>query len=319
MKKITLLLNCALLISMNINAQEGKPSMKIYSNFNYDISAEEGEQAFKEFDLKRAYLGYSYKIDDKFSTKITFDVGNNESGSAYTAFLKIASLKWNASNNLSLNFGMLGSKNFKFMEKTWGRRYIEKSAQDKYKWANSADLGVTADYKISDNISLDAQILNGEGYKKVQSTNGLFRGGVGLTYSLGDNLKLRLHQDVIPRSSYEEVNVSQTITTAAIAYTTDWITIGGETDMMQNADNIEDAEKNLMSVYGSLKLSDNYTFFARYDDATETDQEGSYTIYGIERNMAKGVTMALNMQSWTDAAEGSEAEQTLFLNLEYTF
>ena len=67
------------------------------------------------------------------------------------------------------------------------------------------------------------------------------------------------------------------------------------------------------------KLSDNYTFFARYDDATETDQEGSYTIYGIERNMAKGVTMALNMQSWTDAAEGSEAEQTLFLNLEYTF
>ena len=319
MKKITLLLSCALLISMNINAQEGKPSMKIYSNFNYDMSADENENAFKEFELKRAYLGYSYKIDEDFSTKITFDVGNNESGSAYTAFLKIASLKWNASNNLSLNIGMLGSKNFKFMEKTWGRRYIEKSAQDKYKWANAADLGVTADYKISDNISLDAQILNGEGYKKVQSTNGLFRGGLGLTYSLGDNLKLRLNQDIIPRSSYEEVNVSQTITTAAIAYSTDWMTIGGETDMMQNANNIQDAEKNLMSVYGSLKLSDNYTFFARYDDATETDQEGSYTIYGIERNMAKGVTVALNMQSWTDAAEGSEAEQTLFLNLEYKF
>lgn len=319
MKKITLLLSCALLISMNINAQEGKPSMKIYSNFNYDMSAEENENAFKEFELKRAYLGYSYKIDEDFSTNITFDVGNNESGSAYTAFLKIASLKWNASNNLSLNIGMLGSKNFKFMEKTWGRRYIEKSAQDKYKWANSADLGVTADYKISDNISLDAQILNGEGYKKVQSTNGLFRGGLGLTYSLGDNLKLRLNQDIIPRSSYEEVNVSQTITTAAIAYSTDWMTIGGETNMMQNANNIQDTEKNLMSVYGSLKLSDNYTFFARYDDATETDQEGSYIICGVERNMAKGVTVALNMQSWTDAAEGSEAEQTLFLNLEYKF
>ena len=46
------------------------------------------------------------------------------------------------------------------MEKSWGRRYIEKSAQDKYKWANSADLGVTADYKISDNLAIDAQILN---------------------------------------------------------------------------------------------------------------------------------------------------------------
>ena len=319
MKKTILLLCTAMIISSNTSAQEGKPSMKIFSNFNYDISAEEDENAFKEFELKRAYLGYSFKIDDNFSTNILFDVGNNESGSAYTAFLKIASLKWNASNNLSINVGMLGSKNFKFMEKTWGRRYIEKSAQDKYEWANAADLGVTADYKISDNISLDAQILNGEGYKKVQSTNGLFRGGLGLTYSLGNNLKLRLHQDVTPRSTYDGMSEHQQITTAAIAYSTDNMTIGGETDMMRNANNVKDAEQNLISIYGSYKISKDYTLFARYDDASETNQEGSYTIYGIEKIMTKGVTVALNMQSWTNSAEGSEAENTLFLNLEYKF
>ena len=319
MKKTILLLSTALIISFNTSAQEGKPSMKIFSNFNYDISAEEDENAFKEFELKRAYLGYSYTIDENFSTKITFDVGNNESGSAYTAFLKIASLKWKATDNLSLNIGMLGTKNFKFMEKTWGRRYIEKSAQDKYKWANSADLGVTADYKISDNISLDAQILNGEGYKNVQSSNGLFRGGIGLTYSLGDNLKCRLHQDMIPRSSYDDMSVTQTISTAAIAYSTEYLTIGAEGDMMKNVNNIKDTEQNLLSIYGAYNISDDYTIFARYDDASETDQEGSYTIYGIERQMAKGVTVAINMQSWTDAAEGSEAESTLFLNLEYKF
>ena len=39
----------------------------------------------------------------------------------------------------------------------------------------------------------------------------------------------------------------------------------------------------------------------------------------IERKMTKGVTIALNMQSWTDAAEGSEAEEPLFLTLEYKF
>lgn len=293
--------------------------MKIFSNFNYDMSAEDSEDAFKEFELKRAYLGYGYTIDERFSTKITFDVGSNSSGSAYTAFLKIASLKWKATDNLSVNFGMLGTKNFKFMEKTWGRRYIEKSAQDKYKWANSADLGVTADYKISDNIILDAQILNGEGYKNVQSQNGLFRGGIGLTYSLGDNLKCRLHQDMIPRSSYDDMSVTQTISTAAIAYSTEYLTIGAEGDMMKNANNVKDTEQNLLSIYGSYNISDDYTIFARYDDASETDQEGSYTIYGIERQMAKGVTVAINMQSWTDAAEGSEAESTLFLNLEYKF
>ena len=35
--------------------------------------------------------------------------------------------------------------------------------------------------------------------------------------------------------------------------------------------------------------------------------------------MVKGVKVALNMQSWKDSAEGSEANNTLFLNLEYKF
>ena len=212
---------------------------------------------------------------------------------------------------------MLGTKNFKFMEKTWGRRYINKSAQDKYKWANSADLGVTADYKISDNISLDAQILNGEGYKKTQSSNGLFRGGLGITYKIMGNIALRVHHDISPRSSYNDSSASQTITSAAISYSGDNITFGAEQNMMENSDNVMDAEQQMMSLYGAYKISDKYTVFARYDDASETDKEGSYAVYGIERKMTKGVTIALNMQSWTDAAEGSEAEETLFLNLEY--
>jgi hypothetical protein len=129
MKK-TILLLATIFTFTYVSAQEGSPSVKIFSNFNYDMSSEDDTDAFKAFEIKRSYLGYSYKIDDKFSTKITFDVGNNSSGSSYTAFLKIAELKWSASDNLTLNFGMVGSKNFKYMEKNWGRRYIQKSALD---------------------------------------------------------------------------------------------------------------------------------------------------------------------------------------------
>jgi len=320
MKKTILLLSATLFVFTNILAQEGKPSVKIFSNFNYDMSAEENENAFKEFEIKRAYLGYSYKIDERFSTKIIFDVGNNSSGSSYTAFLKIASLQWNACDNLNINIGMIGTKNFKFMEKTWGRRYIEKSAQDKYKWASAADAGVTADYKLSDNMSLDAQILNGEGYKKTQSSNGLFRGGLGLTYTVSNNLKVRLHQDISPRSTYTDSTESQTITTAAIAYSGDNYVVGAEKSLMQNSGNVLNAEQqDLMSIYGSYKLNDDYTFFARHDNAENTIKAGTYTIYGVERKMTKGVTVAVNMQSWTDAAEGAETENTIFLNLEYKF
>jgi len=320
MKKIILTLSAAFLTALSVNAQEGKASGKIFSNFNYDLSSEENETAFKEFEIKRSYLGYSYEIDNNFSTKITFDVGSNNEGSSYTAFLKIASLKWKASDKLTLNTGMVGTKNFKFMEKSWGRRYVEKSPQDKYKWANSADLGVTADYKISDNISLDAQVLNGEGYKKTQASNGLFRGGLGITFKTSSKLTLRLHQDITPRSTYTDTTDSQYISSASLAYSGTNLSLGCEASLMQNSGNIiADEEKSLMSIYVSYKLNEDYTLFTRYDDAKETAKEGSYTIYGIERQMTKGVTVALNMQSWTDAADGSEAENTLYLNLEYKF
>jgi hypothetical protein len=302
-----------------VSAQEGSPSVKIFSNFNYDMSSEDDTDAFKAFEIKRSYLGYSYKIDDKFSTKITFDVGNNSSGSSYTAFLKIAELKWSASDNLTLNFGMVGSKNFKYMEKNWGRRYIQKSALDKYKWANAADAGLTADYKFNDQITIDAQILNGEGYKNTQSSNGLFRGSIGLTYKIMDNFSIRVSQDVSPRSSYDEMSENQTITTAALAYSTNNMTLGAESNMMDNVANVKDNEEELMSIYGAYKISNNYTLFARYDDASETSRAGTYTVYGIERKIAKGITVALNIQSWENDADGSEAEETLFLNLEYKF
>jgi hypothetical protein len=112
---------------------------------------------------------------------------------------------------------------------------------------------------------------------------------------------------------------NQTITTAALAYSSNNITLGAETNMMNNVANVKDIEEELMSIYGSYKISNDYTLFARYDDATETARDGTYTIYGIERKMAKGVTVALNMQSWEDEEEGSEVEETLFLSLEYKF
>ena len=58
------------------------------------------------------HLGYSHALSDEFNTKITFDVGNNSAGSQYTAFLKIASVSWKANNNMKINFGMIGTKNF---------------------------------------------------------------------------------------------------------------------------------------------------------------------------------------------------------------
>ena len=82
MKKTILTLGVALLTVISVIAQEGKPAVKVFSNFNYNLTTVEGETAFKEFEIKRAYLGYQYNFDDKLSAKITFDVGADDGGGA---------------------------------------------------------------------------------------------------------------------------------------------------------------------------------------------------------------------------------------------
>ena len=209
MKKIIITLSL-IVASVSLFAQ-GSPHVKVFSNFNYDIDADP-ENAFMEFEVKRAYLGYGYKLADGFTAKVTFDVGKNSAGSNYTAFLKIASLSWQASDKLNLSFGMIGSKNFKFMEKAWGKRYIYKSFQDQNKWASSADAGANLTYNLSDNLIIDAQLLNGEGYKSLQGPDGLMRGSAGLTFN-ADDISFRVARDVVPRTMYYDDYESQYINT----------------------------------------------------------------------------------------------------------
>lgn len=318
--RTTLLTLAFLTFGFNAIAQ-GQPHAKIFSNFNYDLSSE--DDAFKAFEINRAYLGYGYNFENNFSTKITFDVGSNGSGSAYTAFLKIASLSWKTSDKLSVNFGQIGTKNFKFMEKAWGYRYIYKSFQDKQKWASSADLGVSADYKINSKLTLDAQILNGEGYKKEQS-NGLFRGSAGLTYKASKNLALRLHRDISPRETYDDNSEHQNISTAAMAYFGDDYTVGLEYNLRENTNNVLDNNSTGLSAYATYKLNNGLSLFGRYDEMSSDEnwniaKDGTFTIFGIEKQMTKGVKIAANIQSYEGAEVNSEAKNTFFLNFEYKF
>ena len=225
---------------------------------------------------------------------------------------------------MKINFGMIGTKNFKFMEKAWGHRYIYKSLQDKHKWASSADAGVSVDYQFNDKLSVDAQVLNGEGYKKEQEANGLFRGGVGLTFDASDNVVVRLHRDVVPRESYGENDAHQSTTSAALAYKGDGFSLGAEYNLQENAKNVLDQERTGISAYGSYNLNDGMSLFARYDElSSENDwnlsKDGTFMIIGVEKQMVKGLKVALNYQSSTAATENAEAESSLFMNLEFKF
>ena len=353
MKKITLILAIVVSFSSIAISQEGKPFVKVFANYNSSM-----EEDYAEFEIKRTYLGYSYRFTDDFSAKVTLDVGKNSGGSEYTAFLKIASLNWKASDQLSIDLGMIGAKNFKFMEKAWGKRYIEKSALDKNKWASAADAGISGTFRVSDMISLDAQILNGEGYKSTQS-DGLFRTGAGATIDLNDKISARVFIDKLPTTDTLVVypmpdgltdvvhTAEQTITSAALVYTQGDYNIGIEKSIMENEMNAnnEGLKREIVSMYGSMDVG-KFTIFLRRDilssNIDDMDWEGSnlywamdsaseliqvgdgvFQLIGVEREITKGLKMSINMQtSQAKTLEGApEAEEigTFYVNLEYKF
>ena len=147
MKKITF----ALLISSNILLADGINGV---TYFKYSEDA---------FSLSRTYFTYKKTISDELSYTVQTDVGKVGNDDRWTTYLKKAQLDWKVKDGMKVSIGLIGMNMFNVQEKTWGNRFVDKSAMDANKWSSSADLGlaITKDFGI---IVANLMFTNGEGY-----------------------------------------------------------------------------------------------------------------------------------------------------------
>ena len=328
MKKIKFILTIFIIfIGFEIYSQQnkGKVSTRVYWNFNKDFTKDAPRK--NAFEIKRAYFGYEYRINDNISSKLTFDVGKNSSGSDYTVFLKIAQLDWKIKNNLKLSIGMIGNKQFKFQESIWGYRYMYKTFQDENKFGSSADLGVNAEIKLSDKINLNLFALNGEGYKNVQDDNGFIKIGGNLIYEFDNGFSAKIYYDSQP--SIENFNLVNT--GYFIGYEKEKTRIGLEYNEMLNGKTYKDPSKDHslsgFSGYISQTLSKNATIFFRYDslgsnilsgslDAWNSGKDGNLMILGFEHVVTKGFKLNLNYRNYNYNDTSINNKSMVFINAE---
>ena len=328
MKKIKFILTIFIIfIGFEIYSQQnkGKVSTRVYWNFNKDFTKDAPRK--NAFEIKRAYFGYEYRINDNISSKVTFDIGKNSSGSDYTAFLKIAQLDWKIKNNLKLSIGMIGNKQFKFQESIWGYRYMYKTFQDENKFGSSADLGVNAEIKLSDKINLNLFALNGEGYKNVQDDNGFIKIGGNLIYEFDNGFSAKIYYDSQP--SIETFNLVNT--GYFIGYEKEKTRIGLEYNEMLNGKTYKDPSKDHslsgFSGYISQTLSKNATVFFRYDslgsnilsgslDAWNSGKDGNLMILGFEHVVTKGFKINLNYRNYNYNDTSINNKSMVFINAE---
>lgn len=189
MKQFLVILVILLFISQNLLAQDKEPDeqssgftpiVQVFGNANYSI-----EKNHYNFVLGRAHLGGKYAFNENWSAKIIIDRGrpttirdfivtdssgltwnvspNVKEGAYYTMWLKFASVKWQVSQDFSIETGAILQNHYITQERFWGYRFVAQTFQDRYWGIPSSDLGFIAKYKVNDFLSFDAALTNGEG------------------------------------------------------------------------------------------------------------------------------------------------------------
>jgi hypothetical protein len=304
----------------------GDVNFKVFWNYHTDFS----DNATKKsaFELTRSYLGYKYAFSESVSAKITFDVGSNSGGSEYTAYLKTAQLDWKASDAVKLSFGLIGMKQFNDQEDFWGYRYIYKSFMDANGFGSSADLGVHAEFKLSNHLKANVLIANGEGYKKLQDEDGYQKFGGSLIFTPIKGLTTKIYADS------QKSATSDALTTLALfaGYEMQQWRFGAEYNTLQNgkkyATPIDDYKLNGVSLYSTYVINKKVEIFGRFDQLSsntlvgETENwnvsnDGNQIIAGVQYAPIKGLKFALNYQGFSFDNAALDNQSLVFLNAEF--
>ena len=328
-----------LLLSLFIIAVygQGQFSGVTYFNYTYDLTENAANDA--GFGLKRVYFTYKQDLSENISYKFQTDVSQLEVGdfdddgqldgtkkTQFVAYLKKAQLDWKTSCG-KLTFGMQGMNIFNVTEKTWGFRFLEKSAMDLNKFSSSADMGIGYS-GIFNNLNYSFMYTNGSGYKKSETDKHkkisaqFVYGQKNLSKKDGFNIGTSFSMEPYDYTD-TDLNVStknKTLMAFYGGYAGNGLRIGAEFDM--HTDDGTDITQQIIAAYANYKISDKINILGRvdmFDPWTESNEKDNQTniIAGFNYIPAKGLTITPNVRM--SMPEEGDATTLLMLNFEFKF
>lgn len=316
MKKAITLLTFILLTQSFLWA-DGSVSGKVFFNHTLGLG-EDGENAF---NMKRAYLTYANTVNESVSYKVTYDMGNNSAGSAYTGFLKVAMVKWKTGIG-NVMIGMQGMNMFKTMENTWGHRLIAKMPMDANGYSASADVGVGLARSLGP-LSTSVLITNGGGYKSAETDT---HKKISLHAVYGEsklNKKDGFNAGVSFSTEPYDVDTSTTKNTNIMGVFAGYAGNGFRGGFEFDTKSIVGATTNgqIICAYGTYKVTDKLSVLARFDQVDidkNAENDGIQAIIvGAHYNAAKGLIVAPTFRMTTP--EVGDGENSIVVNLKFSF
>jgi hypothetical protein len=329
MKKIFAFLLFTVTILQTINSQTteitGKPVAEIFTDFHLNLS---DTSKTTGFGLNRAFFGYNFLPGGNFSGSVIVNIGSPDELSPGAvrrryAYFREASLSW-TKERINVSFGITGTRIFNYQQKFWGKRYIANTYQSLNGYGFIADLGVVMDYKISDIISADVSLANGEGYTELQLDNSV-KTSVGITITPIKQLALRFYGDIDkPKGIWQSTLVG------FAGFKSELITVGAEISFKSNLDMVAGHNAWGVSGTGAINITKKADLFVRYDYSTSlvvpgenlqwnNKKDGSLLIFGLERIMSQNVKIALDYQGTFPYSPERQKSDAIYVNALFKF
>ena len=293
---------------------------QIFSGFYVGLNDNYQPQA--AFQFKQGIIGYKHNFKNKVTGLIMLDVTrtthftslsdtSNEvipldyfEGSKYTAYLKMAEIKWSINKNFALRFGqLLNTQYLTFQDKFWGFRYVDVTFQEKYRFGMPADFGIQADYKLDDKLLLQVSVVNGEGPFRYQDMLSKFLYSGNIQYSPIKNFTLKLYMAMESAPDTGVYVNSREIASFFAGYKNKKFGVGGEANYVKDYKFIDGIGKYGFSIYGFVTLTSKFVFLGRYDYLYQPFDNGklvnNYYIVGVQYEPVQFLTTALNFRYYS--------------------
>jgi hypothetical protein len=302
--------------------KDSYPFAQIYTGFRFCFKDTYKPQA--AFEFNQGIIGFFHQISPKVSGKIMFDVtrttnfsgvtdsaghsmmvNNYFEGSKYTAYLKMAEIKWDINDYLALRVGqLLNTQYLTFQDPFWGYRYIDVTFQERFRFGQPADFGVQFDVKVKDKFLNQLSVVNGEGPFRYQDPNGKFIFSDNIQYSPVKNLTLKLYGDYGPAIDTGSAFGDKWVVSFFAGYRTGKYRFGGEFDYVNNYSWVNDKDHTGISVFGAWNFIGKFDVLARYDHlqikTPDETQLLDYYIVGFQYEPVKMFTTSINFRYLSD-------------------
>jgi hypothetical protein len=293
---------------------------QIYTDFRYGFKDTYKPRA--AFNFNQGIVGYYSQIAGKVSGKIMLDVtrttnitsitdssGNQLTydyfeGSKYTAYLKMAEIKWDINEYFALRVGeLLNTQYLTFQDKFWGYRYIDVTYQEKFRLGMPADFGVQLDFSLKNKLVNQFSIVNGEGPFRYQDMNSKFIFSNNIQYYPTDRITLKLYADYGPSPDTGFGKNAKSVISGFAGYKAEKFRLGGEYTYVFNYGNNMNTDYYGFSIYGSVVLTKYFQALGRYDhlELAKPDDYSKldYYILGIQYEPISNFTTSLNFRYYS--------------------